>query len=147
MVHSLIPGETVGADVSCTAPMYRPWFSSTNFPNAPLNWPFCNSLRERIWTLSIIFRQGSNELDRSCSRERSSPVMLSAAKHLAADRDRPFASLRVTGCDESNCQGLCFTIEPCLNTIIGVGGGFPVGRYIGGGLHTRVCLVNLYRAL
>src|SRR5258708_11266563 len=95
----------------------------------------------------ISLRQGSNELDSSCSRERSSPVMLSAAKHLAADRDRPFASLRVTGCDESNCQGLCFTIEPCLNTIIGVGGGFPVGRYIGGGLHTRVCLVNLYRAL
>jgi hypothetical protein len=25
-----------------------------------------------------------------------SPVMLSAAKHLAAQRDRPFASLRVT---------------------------------------------------
>src|SRR5216683_1781721 len=61
------------------------------------------------------FRQGSNELDRSCSRERSSPVMLSAAKHLAADRDGPFASLRVTWCDESHCQGLCFTIEPCLN--------------------------------
>src|SRR5712692_5226866 len=57
-----------------------------------------------------VLRQGSNELDRSCSRERSSPVMLSAAKHLAADRDRPFAALRVTGCDESTCQGLCFTI-------------------------------------
>jgi hypothetical protein len=40
--------------------------------------------------------------------------MLSAAKHLAADRDRPFASLRVTGCDCSNCQGQFFTIEPCL---------------------------------
>src|SRR5260370_33239979 len=64
------------------------------------------------------FRQGSNECDSSCSRERSSPVMLSAAKHLAADRDRPFASLRVTWCDESNCQGLFFTIEPCLNKII-----------------------------
>src|SRR5713101_3210335 len=63
-------------------------------------------------------RQGSNELDSSCSRERSSPVMLSAAKHLAADRDRPFAALRVTWCDESNCQGLFFTIEPCLNKII-----------------------------
>jgi hypothetical protein len=25
-----------------------------------------------------------------------SPVMLSAAKHLSADRDRPFAALRVT---------------------------------------------------
>jgi len=69
-------------------------------------------------------RQGSNELDSSCSRERSSPVMLSAAKHLAAARDRPFAEftlsganvLRVTGCDSSNGQGFFFTIEPCLNT-------------------------------
>src|SRR5207245_8050064 len=58
-------------------------------------------------------RQGSNELDRSCSRARSSPVMLSAAKHLAAGRDRPFAEfplseahgLRVTRCDCSNGQG------------------------------------------
>src|SRR5260370_25768150 len=64
------------------------------------------------------FRQGSNELDSSCSRERSSPVMLSAAKHLAADRDRPFASLRVTWCDESHRRGLCFTIEPCLKESI-----------------------------
>src|SRR2546422_9432161 len=30
----------------------------------------------------------------SLSTERSHPVMLSAAKHLAADRDRPFASRR-----------------------------------------------------
>src|SRR5258708_11654597 len=76
--------------------------------------PRC-SRRKRLTTFSI--RQGSNELDRSCSRERSSPVMLSAAKHLAADCDRPFASLRVTGCDESTCQGLFFTIEPCLRKI------------------------------
>src|SRR5216683_6112842 len=41
-------------------------------------------------------------------------VMLSAAKHLAADRDRPFASLRVTWCDCSHGQGLFFTLEPCL---------------------------------
>jgi hypothetical protein len=55
------------------------------------------------------FRQGSNELDRSSATARSSPVMLSAAKHLAADRDRPCAEftlsganvLRVTGCDSS----------------------------------------------
>jgi hypothetical protein len=40
--------------------------------------------------------------------------MLSAAKHLAADPDRPFVSLRVTLGDCSNCQGLFFTIEPCL---------------------------------
>ncbi len=50
--------------------------------------------------------------------------MLSAAKHLAADRDRPFAEftlersegLRVTWCDWSHGQGLVFTIEPCLKT-------------------------------
>jgi len=30
-------------------------------------------------------------------RRGHSPVMLSAAKHLAAQRDRPFAALRVTG--------------------------------------------------
>src|SRR5260370_38897361 len=71
-------------------------------------------------------RQGSNELDSSCSRESpvmlsASPVMLSAAKHLSADRDRPFAEftlsaangLRVTGCDSSHGQGFFFTIEPC----------------------------------
>ncbi len=51
--------------------------------------------------------------------------MLSAAKHLSADRDRPFAEftlsetnvLRVTLCDCSNGQGLFFKIEPCLNNI------------------------------
>jgi len=49
--------------------------------------------------------------------------MLSAAKHLAAARDRPFAEftlsaanvLRVTGCDSSNGQGFFFTIAPCLS--------------------------------
>jgi len=64
-------------------------------------------------------RQGSNELDRSCSRERSSPVMLSAAKHLTADRARPFAEftlseangLRVTVCDSSNGQGPFFKLN------------------------------------
>jgi len=40
--------------------------------------------------------------------------MLSAAKHLAADRDRPFAALRVTRCDCSNGQGRFVQIEPCL---------------------------------
>ena len=43
--------------------------------------------------------------------------MLSAAKHLVADRDRPFASLRVTIYDYSNCQELCFIVEPCLSII------------------------------
>ena len=37
--------------------------------------------------------------------------MLSAVKHLAADRDRPFAALRVTGRDSSNGQGFVFTKE------------------------------------
>src|SRR6266853_4975737 len=68
-------------------------------------------------------RQGSNELDSSSSTERPSSVMLSAAKHLAAARDRPFAEftlseangLRVTRCDCSNWHGLFFTIEPCLS--------------------------------
>src|SRR6266852_3590002 len=45
-------------------------------------------------------------------------VMLSAAKHLAADRDRPFAKRGVTGCDCSHGQGLFFTIEPCLSFIV-----------------------------
>jgi len=35
--HSLIPGKTVGADLSRTLPIYRPCFSSTHLPNAPLN--------------------------------------------------------------------------------------------------------------
>ena len=64
-MHSLIPEEAVGADVSCTLPIMN-------------------------------IRQGSNELDRSCSRARSSPVMLSAAKHLAADRDRSCAEFTLS---------------------------------------------------
>ncbi len=53
------------------------------------------------------FRHGSNERDRSSPPARSSPVILSEAKDLSADRDRPFAEfplseanvLRVTRCD------------------------------------------------
>src|SRR5713226_9033118 len=41
--------------------------------------------------------------------------MLSEAKHLCAQQDRCFASLSMTMCDCSHCQGLFFTIEPCLN--------------------------------
>src|SRR5205085_9463678 len=59
--------------------------------------------------------QGSNELDSSLSLKRSSAVMLSEAKHLCVQPDRCFASLSMTLCDYSNCQGLFFTIEPCLN--------------------------------
>ncbi len=56
--------------------------------------------------------------------------MLSAAKHLAADRDRPFASRRRDSVDCSPCQGLCFTIEPCLNIItyyVTIQQGVPMG--------------------
>ncbi len=70
----------------------------------------------------IFLRHGSNERDSSSSNDRSNLVMLSEAKHLVADRDRPFAEftlsvtnvLRVTLCDCSNCQELLFKIEPCL---------------------------------
>src|SRR5205823_1453496 len=87
-------------------------------------------------------RQGSNELDRTYSTERSSPVMLSEAKHLSADRDRPFASLRVTLYDCSNCQVLFFKIDPCLNKLIRPD---RRGRFIGQSLSDS--FVNLhYRA-
>src|SRR3989442_11553524 len=39
---------------------------------------------------------------------------LSAAKDLSAYRDRPFASLRVTRCDCSNCQVLFFKLNLAL---------------------------------
>jgi hypothetical protein len=69
-----------------------------------------------------LIRYGSNERDSSSPTARSSPVMLSEAKHLSANRDRPFAEftlersegLRVTRCDCSHGQGPFFTIEPCL---------------------------------
>ena len=44
----------------------------------------------------ILLRHGSKELDSSSPPERSSPVMLSAAKQLPAERDRSFAALRMT---------------------------------------------------
>src|SRR5258708_15114238 len=39
---------------------------------------------------------------------------LSEAKDLSAERDRPFASLRVTRWDGCNGEGLFFPTEPCL---------------------------------
>src|SRR5216683_6620368 len=42
-------------------------------------------------------------------------VMLSAAKHLSASRDRPFAALRVTRCDCSNCQVFFFKLNLALH--------------------------------
>src|SRR5258707_13532528 len=50
---------------------------------------------------------------------------LSEAKDLSAERDRPFASLRVTRWDGCNCEGLFFTTEPCLNKLNAVS---PVRR-------------------
>jgi hypothetical protein len=72
------------------------------------------------YTPIMNFRHGSKERDRSSSTERSSPIMLSAAKHLSRSATRCFAALSMTLCDCSNCQGLFFTIEPCLNKIRGV---------------------------
>src|SRR6267154_749423 len=74
----------------------------------------CNRLLE--------IRHGSNERDRSSPTERVSPVILSEAKDLSAERDRPFASLRVTRWDSCNCEGLFFTTEPCLKKLIRVRG-------------------------
>src|SRR5260221_6608478 len=70
---------------------------------------------------NLIVRQGSNERDSSSPTERVSPVILSEAKELSAERDRPFASLRVTRWDGCNGEGLFFTTEPCLKFIIGGG--------------------------
>ncbi len=69
-----------------------------------------------------------NALDRSSSPARSSPVILSAAKDLTADRDRPFAEftlsgahvLRVTRGDGSNGQVQFVQIEPCLKISMAV---------------------------
>src|SRR5258708_9268250 len=86
--------------------------------------------------LSWLLRQGSNERDSSSATVRSSPVMLSAAKDLAAARDRPFAAkdlaaardrpfaaLRVTGGDCSNGQIQFVQIEPCLSISVPRSGG------------------------
>src|SRR2546421_438037 len=48
--------------------------------------------------LFILLRHGSNELDRSSATERSSPVMLSAAKHLCALNDVLQRETRTTTC-------------------------------------------------
>jgi hypothetical protein len=69
-----IPRKLVGADLSRTPPIYRP------LPAVPLPASFV--------------RHGSNELGSSSPPARSNPVILSEAKDLAADRDKPFASRR-----------------------------------------------------
>src|SRR5947209_5957682 len=66
----------------------------------------------------VLLRQGSKERDSSSSPARSSPVMLRAAKQLAADGERPFALRRRDMVRLSNCHGLFFTFEPCLTCII-----------------------------
>src|SRR6266849_10652698 len=48
-------------------------------------------------------RQGSNERDSSSATARSSPVMLSAAKHLSAQRYRPFAAWRRDNKGKQRC--------------------------------------------
>src|SRR5713226_3154668 len=80
---------------------------------------WCRLLAINKSPLLSTFRHGSNALDSSSAPARSSPVILSAAKDLAAARDRPFAALRVTWGDCSTCEGLFFTSEPCLNEIPG----------------------------
>src|SRR5260370_5287330 len=65
------------------------------------------------------FRQGSNALDRCSAPERSSVVMLSAAKHLCAQRARCFAALSMTRCDGSHCQVPFGQIVPCLRIQVG----------------------------
>src|SRR5713226_6484180 len=70
-------------------------------------------------------RQGSNERDSSAATARSSPVMLSAAKHLSAARDRPFAVLRVTRCNCSNGQVQFVQIEPCLDKLMRKASDYP----------------------
>ena len=59
---------------------------------------------------NVTLRQGSNERDSSSPPARSSPVMLSAAKHLSADRDRPFAEFAL-----SEANGLRVTRGACSN--------------------------------
>ena len=78
----------------------------------------CRRPRSTYATI-LPLRQGSKELDSSCSRESSSPVMLSAAKHLAPGHDRSFAALRMTWGDGSRCHVRFVQIEPCLMFIIG----------------------------
>src|SRR5216684_52463 len=75
---------------------------------------WCRLLAINKSPLLSTFRHGSNALDSSSATARSSPVILSAAKDLAAARDRPFAALRVTRSDCSNGQVQFVQIEPCL---------------------------------
>jgi hypothetical protein len=68
---------------------YHLWFYLT--PPVPRPCPFPD-----------FFRQGSHARDSSSATARSSPVMLSAAKHLYAHRDRPFP-IRGVYTERSEC--------------------------------------------
>jgi len=59
---------------------------------------------------NVTLRQGSNARDSSSPPARSSPVMLSAAKHLSASQDRPFAEFAL-----SEANGLRVTRGACSN--------------------------------
>ncbi len=105
-----------------------------------------------VQPLIMKIKQGSNERDRSSSPERSSPVMLSAAKDLCPRRVRPFAEftlersegLRVTRCDCSHCQIQFAQIEPCLNLLnLAIGEGSIVVAPLAGAMSACGCHVRL----
>jgi len=54
----------------------------------------------------MLLRQGSNERDSSSPPERSSPVILSAAKDLTAGRDRPFPFAALSAAKGKHLPGL-----------------------------------------
>src|SRR5260221_14435611 len=76
----------------------------------------------RVANILMDIRRGSNKRDSPSPTERISPVILTEAKDLSAERDRPFASLRVTRWHGCNGEGLFFTTEPCLKKLIRVRG-------------------------
>ncbi len=101
-----------------------------------------------VQPLIMKIRQGSNERDSSSSTERSSRVILSAAKDLCSRRVKPFAEftlersegLRVTRCDCSHCQVQFAQIEPCLNLLnLAIGEGSIVVAPLAGAMSACRC--------
>src|SRR5258707_5214726 len=78
-----------------------------------VNHPFFTKARFNL-DVTVPHRQKGSALS---SLRFAQGQALSEAKDLSAERDRPFASLRVTRWDGCNCEGLFFTTEPCLNAI------------------------------
>src|SRR5260221_12209837 len=70
-------------------------------------------------SLAMVVCIGMVQMHVTVPHQQQDPALsrLREAKDLAADHDRPFASLRVTQGDCSTCQGLFFKIEPCLNIL------------------------------